>query len=433
MIPTLHIHLLGDFLLVSGETPVTTVTVPRVQSLLAYLVLHRSAPQDRSHLAFLLWPESTEAQAHTNLRQLLYHLRQSLPDADQFLHADKQSLQWLPAHADGTFTLDIQEFEQAFAQAEQAEQAQDTIAMRQAFEWVLQLYRGDLLPSCYEEWIVPERDRLRQVFLQAAERLIALLEEERDYGPAITAAHSLLRQDPLHEATYRQLMRLYALRGDRAAALRAYHSCAKFLERELGTGPSEMTQAAYKSLMQSDRSLQTQTDLLPKQRMEAPLQGRKAEWRRLQKAWNTAISGIAGLQIGSPHFVILSGEAGVGKTRLAQELEVWVSRLGMMTASARCYAALENLAYAPVTSWLHSDALKASLSTLDPTSLREIARLVPEVLVTQPRLSPPVAMTEEWQRQTFFAALARAVLSARQPLLLLLDDLHWCDQETLQW
>ncbi|TME04140.1 MAG: hypothetical protein E6I80_18675 [Chloroflexi bacterium] len=71
MIPTLHIHLLGDFRLVSGETPVTTITVPRVQSLLAYLVLHRTAPQDRSHLAFLLWPDSTEAQAHTNLRQLL--------------------------------------------------------------------------------------------------------------------------------------------------------------------------------------------------------------------------------------------------------------------------------------------------------------------------------------------------------------------------
>src|SRR5437588_11748717 len=124
VIPTLHIHLLGDFLLVSGETPVTTVTVPRVQSLLAYLVLHRSAPQDRSHLAFLLWPDSTESQAHTNLRQLLYHLRQSLPDADRFLHADKHSLQWLPAHADACWTLDIMEIEQALAQAAQAEQAQ---------------------------------------------------------------------------------------------------------------------------------------------------------------------------------------------------------------------------------------------------------------------------------------------------------------------
>ncbi|HTK06385.1 MAG TPA: hypothetical protein VL485_04385 [Ktedonobacteraceae bacterium] len=80
--PTLHIHLLGDFLLLSDNT---TVTIPRVQSLLAYLVLHRTAPQSRSHLAFLLWPDSTEAQAHTNLRQ-------SLPEGKQFLSTSKQSL-----------------------------------------------------------------------------------------------------------------------------------------------------------------------------------------------------------------------------------------------------------------------------------------------------------------------------------------------------
>jgi DNA-binding SARP family transcriptional activator len=97
VIPPLHMYLLGDFLLVSGETSVTTLTVPRAQSLLVYLVLHRRAPQDRSHLAFLFWPDSTEAQAHTNLRQLLYHLRQSLPYANHFLHADRHSLHWQPA------------------------------------------------------------------------------------------------------------------------------------------------------------------------------------------------------------------------------------------------------------------------------------------------------------------------------------------------
>src|SRR5438034_317989 len=186
VIPTLHIHLLGDFLLVSGDTPVTTVTVPRLQSLLAYLLLHRNAPQDRSHLAFLLWPDSTEAQAHTNLRKLLYQLRQSLPDADRFLHADNHSLQWLPTCADAPWTLDILEVEQALVQAEQAKRAQDRAAMRRALERVMHLYRGELLPNCYDEWIVPERDRWRQVFLQAAERLITLLEEERDYDAAIT-------------------------------------------------------------------------------------------------------------------------------------------------------------------------------------------------------------------------------------------------------
>ncbi len=258
MISTLHIHLLGDFLLVSGDKPVTTVTVPRLQSLLAYLVLHRIAPQDRSHLAFLLWPDSTEAQAHTNLRKLLYQLRQAFPDADHFLQANKHSLQWqTTTHA--SWTLDVQDFEQALAQAEQAEQTQDTKAMRQALDQVMHVYRGDLLPNCYDEWILPERDRLRQMYLQAAERLIALLEQERDYDAAITAAQQLLRHEPLHEATYRQLMRLYALRGDRAAALRVYHTCARILERELGAEPGKATQAAYESLLQSDTSSVTPT------------------------------------------------------------------------------------------------------------------------------------------------------------------------------
>src|SRR5215469_7296530 len=182
---TLHIRLLGDFLLALDDTPVTIVTIPRVQSLLAYLLLHRNTPQERSHLAFLLWPDSTEAQAHTNLRKLLYQLRQAFPDADHFLYADKHSLQWQTTPA-APWTLDVLDFEQALAQAERAKQVRDTNASRQALEQAMHLYRGDLLPSCYDEWILPERDRLRQLFLQAAERLVALLEQERDYDTAIT-------------------------------------------------------------------------------------------------------------------------------------------------------------------------------------------------------------------------------------------------------
>jgi len=426
VIPTLHIHLLGDFQLVSGDTPVTTVTLSRVQSLLAYLLLHRTASQDRSRLAFLLWPDSTEAQAHTNLRKLLYQLRQSFPDVDQFLHADNHALQWLPAHQNAPWTLDILEFEQALTQASQEERAKNTTAMRRALEQVMHLYRGDLLPSCYDEWILPERDRLHQMFLQAAERLVALLEQERDYDAAITIAQRLLRQDPLHEATYRQLMRFYALHGDRAAALRVYHTCVTVLERELGTGPGEVTQTVYESLMQSDTSLRKLTGPLTSRGTAAPLLGRKEEWRYLQEAWHKAAGG-------HPHFVILTGEAGIGKTRLAEEMEAWVSRQGMTTASAHCYAAPGQLAYASVTTWLRTDVLQPGISALDTTWLTEIARLLPEVLVKRPKLPRPTSMTEGWQRQHFFEALAHAILSARQPLLLLLDDLQWCDNETLQW
>jgi DNA-binding SARP family transcriptional activator len=91
---TLHIKLLGDFRLVYGDEPVTSIDTPRLQSLLAYLLLHRDAPQSRHRLAFLFWPDSQEAQALTNLRNLLYRLRHDLPDADLFLYVDRNTLQW---------------------------------------------------------------------------------------------------------------------------------------------------------------------------------------------------------------------------------------------------------------------------------------------------------------------------------------------------
>ncbi len=165
---------------------------------------------------------------------MLYLSRQTLPHADSFLHIGRQGLSWQPG-TPGTqqtaWTLDVQDFERAIAQAEHT---QNPTAMRQALTQAVDLYRGDLLPSCYDEWILPERDRLRQAFFKALERLIVLLEEERDDEAAISAALRLLRQDPLHEETYRHLMRLYAVRGDRASALRTFHTCATILERELG-------------------------------------------------------------------------------------------------------------------------------------------------------------------------------------------------------
>lgn len=403
-----------------------TVTVPRLQSLLAYLVLHAGTHQNRSQLAFLLWPDSEEAQAHTNLRQLLFHLRQALPDAERYLHADKQSLWWLPSRADAPWSLDVLDFERALVRAAQAEQDQKASASRQELDRATRLYRGDLLPGCYDEWILPERDRLRQSFLRGAERLIALLERECDYDAAILTAQQLLRQDPLHEVACRQLMRLFALRGDRAGALRAYHTCVTTLERELGTEPSEATRAVYESLLPRESTAELPAGQPAPRGAVAPLLGRRAEWRLLQDAWRQAAGGRA-------HAVILTGEAGIGKTRLAEELEAWVRRQGMTTACARGYPALGHLAYAPVTTWLRAGALQSGLASLESPWLTEIARLVPETLVRRPKLPRPVAMTEGWQSQQFFEALARAVLSARQPLLLLLDDLQWCDNETLDW
>jgi len=106
--PALHLRLLGDFSLLYKDQQVTTLTTTRLRSLLTYLVLHRDVPQKREYLAFLFWPDTTEAQARNNLRQLLYQLRQAFPAVDQFLSAETHLLHW---HTVMPFHLDVAEIE----------------------------------------------------------------------------------------------------------------------------------------------------------------------------------------------------------------------------------------------------------------------------------------------------------------------------------
>ena len=108
----LNIYLLGGFHLVYDSRPVDTVTNSRMQSLLAYLILHRETSQPRQRLACLFWPDSNEAQARTNLRNLIHLLRQALPGAKDYLHTDGPTIQWNP---DSDFALDVAELEKAMS------------------------------------------------------------------------------------------------------------------------------------------------------------------------------------------------------------------------------------------------------------------------------------------------------------------------------
>src|SRR4029078_8768902 len=114
---TLQIRLFGDFQIVYQGQAVTALHQELPRSLLAYLLLHASAPQSRRHLAFRLWPESSEAQALTNLRRELHPVRTTLPDAEPFLDIGTQTVQW---RANADYDLDVADFGRALGQAEAA-------------------------------------------------------------------------------------------------------------------------------------------------------------------------------------------------------------------------------------------------------------------------------------------------------------------------
>jgi DNA-binding SARP family transcriptional activator len=413
----LHIQLLGGFLIAYAGAPVTTIRSGRRQALLAYLLLHRDAPLARARLAFLFWPDSTEAQARTNLRKHLHFLRRSLPDADRYIHLDTHTVQWLP---DAPFTLDVADLEATMATAEQSRREGRQVAERAALERATHLYKGDLLPSCYDDWILPQRERLRQAYIRALERLVALCEDRRDYAAAVDHAQGLLRHDPLYEAAYRHLMRLYALADDRANALQTYHTCETVLQRELGVSPSPATQDLYARLMRATPATSEQSPAAPAP--PSPMVGRDLEWAQLQSAWRAATRH-------GPQMVLVKGDSGIGKTRLVEEMMYWAHKQGVDAALARCYAAEDNLAFAPVVTWLRA----RPLPSLDAVWRRELARLLPEAIAETEDIVPPYPMMEPWQRQLLFEALARAILGHGAPLLLALDDIQWCDHETLAW
>jgi len=420
---TLHIHLLGDFRLVYAGTLVTTVVQARLQSLLTYLLLNRGSPQLRQRMAFLFWPDTAEPQARTNLRQLLHHLRRAWPVAHEFVQTEIHTVQW---RKDAAYTLDVAEYEGNLVQAVAAAKEGHLAAERMALESAVEHYCGELLPGCYDDWILPERERLHQAFFRALERLTLILEEQRDYASAIGHAERLLRHDSLHERTYRRLMRLHALDGDRAGALRVYHTCAAVLKSELDIEPNADMQEAYQRLlnMQAPAVLTSRTPATST--VHPVLVGRHDEWNMLGNAWRRASAGKATL-------VLLSGEAGTGKTRLAEEFLQWASRQGISTARTCSYAMEGSLAYAPLTELLRADPFYTRLFELDDVWLAELARILPEVIVQRRDLPKPQSISGSWQRRRLFEALVRAVLSDPGPLILLLDDLQWYDQDTLEW
>jgi DNA-binding SARP family transcriptional activator/tetratricopeptide (TPR) repeat protein len=412
-----RMRLLGGFALRYQNTPVM-IPSQRIQALLAYLVLHRGEAQPRQRLAFLLWPDSSESQAYTNLRTLLHRLHVIFPQSDHLLQIDSQVVCLYSA---AVLDLDVDHFEQAVQMSNAIEQGGGGASALAALEGAVSVYAGDLLPDCYDEWLIPERERLRQSLFTTLERLVILLEQRRAYSAAIPYASRLVSLEPINEVACFTLMRLHTLNGDRASALRVYHSCVSALQSELGTQPGTALHKAY------ERLLMTEEDSpLSELSAAVPLVGRDREWKRMQATWQVVASGQSRL-------LILWGEAGIGKTHLAETFLNWAKRQGSMTAIARCYAAEGNLAYAPVTSLLRSEALRPSLMRLNAEWLSEIARLEPDLLTTRPDLRRPGPLSEQWQRQRLFDALARVVVASERPVMLLVDDLQWCDRDTLEW
>jgi len=279
----LRLTLFGGFEACLSAGDAISLPTKKAQALLAYLGLQPGHPHQRDKLAALLWGDRNEGHARDCFRHALLALRKSLDGVTpEVLQVERQTLALNPAVVE----VDVATFQQRVA-------AGTPLSLQQAAE----LYRGDLLlgftvtASVFEEWLVAERERLREIALEALTRLLAHDMKSGATEQAIKTAIRLLGLDPFQEAVHRSLMQLYARQGRRGAALKQYQVCVAVLWRELGTEPEPETKRLYHELLrrptQTVKSVDQRQDDRPTamrgptrlhlRSSKAPLLGRDAE------------------------------------------------------------------------------------------------------------------------------------------------------------
>jgi DNA-binding SARP family transcriptional activator len=435
----LHICVLGEQSITDERTASVRIRSSRTVALIGFLAAHPGSPQSRQRIAGLFWPESGDGQALTNLRRELHNLRQIMGD-DPSLVVTPRDLCWQDSQ---TCVVDLRVFDGERRAALAASAAGDTAAVLAHADAAVGQYRGDFLPGSYDDWLLEVRAELER---QCA-GLCDLISETRagtgDLAGAAAAARRRIQLEPLEEVGYRTLMRLQADLGDRAGALSTYHHCASVLERELGVVPDALTQDLLARLMSpAERASSRGAVPEPAGGSAGPpataaaaaagrlwagaaqLVGRSLELGVLRDRWLAAAAGPPGL-------VVVRGGAGVGKSRLVAEVAELARSQGAVVASTQCFATPGRLALAPVADWLRNPAVRPAIAGLDETWRTEVERLVPSDRGRGDDTGTARAMVDAWQRHRFVEGLARALIGADRPTLLILDNLQWCDEETL--
>ncbi len=441
--PELRIALLGTPHIEVDGAPIAVDT----RKAIALLALLGAAdgPRSRDELALLLWPDYDESHGRSSLRRTLSTLRSAL--AGRWLRADRDLV---TLEAEDVW-CDLAQFRGLItsARTHEAHREPCDVCLDRLAEAV-RLYRGDFMSGFtlrdspeFEEWQLLQAEHLRRELDQILERLVRGELARSDTATAQAYARRRLDLDPLNEAAHSTLMQLYALAGDRSAALRQYRDCLRVLDEELGVAPLEETTRLYESVVAGEvepppalplpgiRAADPAAPSRPRPLAELPLVGRERAYAALDQAYGSVQP--------DGRLIVVEGEAGVGKTRLVRELLDSVRRRGGTVLTAQCYEGEVNVAYGPVAALLRaaisrSDAAEV-LRRVAPHDLAEAIRIAPDLAQLVPALPDAPPLESPAARSRFLegvCAVLAGVTSRAVPGAILVDDLHWADDSSVE-
>ncbi len=500
MLPTIRIYTFGTLQVVRGDHLVAESDwhTRQARQLLKILITERPRPVSTDRLIEILWPQSMPDAAATTLRSAINALRNVLEPERPNRAPSRYIITQTPGysfHLHPEIWLDVEQFEQTLNAAQHATDLAQRLALVQE---AVDLYQDDYLVSDpYADWAEVERERLRERYFAALLQLAEIQALDGDYTEAISTVRRVLARDEVRENAYQALMRYQAESGDSAGALLTYERCRTILADELGADPSPLTQLWHQRILNGEVTPR-ETGALHRPQTQQPqaqphgapaephaaaaahpsaaaqpplpqhllmpsvdahatedLIGREEELHTLHTRLDAALAGRGAL-------VVLEGESGVGKTRLAVSIlqAAADARLesaggqGATVISATCQAIEKNLPFAPLADilgrYLHripADALRL----LPAASLAQMAQIVPSLYDRIHGLPAPhtaadaetaapgqasartLTGTPEENRQRLIDGIVAflATLARLRPLAFFLDDLHWADPDTL--
>jgi DNA-binding SARP family transcriptional activator len=397
---------------------------PQPAAFCAFLVLNRQRRITREEVQAAFWPDAEPARAQERLRRTLYLLRRAIEPHTGLVATEGNELAIAPS---ANLWVDYEAFEKALMDAYRHDPPN-----RQPLEAAVAFYSDDLLKDVYADWVLFEREHARQQFLTAVRHLIGVCQHEEDWGAVIRYGQLLLEQDPFQEAAHRALMTAYAATGDRSAALRQYRQCAQILDDELAAEPMPETTRLFEDIRQGRgvTAVEIAVPVAPPVPVATdlqwvPLVGRERELAEIAAEWRTC-------QHGNSRLVLVTGSAGMGKTRLVEEAASRIPGSTVRVITGNCHAMEAGTPYQLISDLMRK-AADGIASKLDASTRAELAQLVPELLrgPSASSLRSGSAPDASVRLQEAVTQVIRFLASSGDGLWLVTEDLHWADPASL--